>query len=258
MKPYIPTSLHSHIRSHSVFVFEVGGDGFGSGVLVNIANRVFVLSAEHVIRGDIDINLGIVPHQSRFTILNKWSDEESDIGFLELDPFEVNIRLSQYSAPFSVHRKILAEIPSNRTRLALCGFPRGEAKEVDGVKQVPVTFITVALLAYELWTSQLKSKYDPKKRLVIPYGEKWGGPFVDGNKIPRNPISPFGLSGCGLWHFDPETQDSDKPVYSLIGIQHSTVSSEGVLVCTPLDELIDRFSNHYGINIASDSNGGAA
>ncbi len=251
MKPYTPTSLHLHIRSHSVFIFEVDRDRTGSGVLVRIANRIFVLSAEHVIQGNVDINLGIIPHQSRFTILNKWTDKESDIGFLELDPFEVNVRLSQYSAPFSVHQKIKAEIPANQTRLALCGFPRGESSNVDGVDHVPVTFITVAILSFELWPDRLKSMYDPKKRLIIPYGDKWGGPFVDGNKEPRDPISPFGLSGCGLWHFDPTTENSDKPVYSLVGIQHATVPAQQVLICTPLDELLYRLTSHFNIAIPS-------
>lgn len=241
--------MHRHIRSHSVFVYEVGGENFGSGVLIKIADRIFVLSAAHVIRADIDINLGIIPHQSRFSILNKWSNDETDVGFLELSPTEVQLRLSEYSAPYPVGMKKAQPIPSKRTTLALCGFPSGEASHTSRGREIPATYITVALLAFEQWPEDLQSRFDPKKTFVIPYGEKWGGPFVDGNKQPREPISPFGMSGCGLWYYDPSTENADKPIYALVGIQHSYNRRHQVLVGTLIDQLIDKLSQHYNLEI---------
>ena len=232
-----------------MFVYQVGGDTFGSGVLVKIGERIFVFSAAHVIEGDIDINLGIIPHQSRFSILTKWSDQETDIGFLELNPSEVQLRLSEVSAPYAVGMKKAQAIPSKQTTLALCGFPSGEASETNRGREIPATYITVAILAFEHWPDDLKTRYDPKKTFVIPYGDKWGGSFVDGNKRPREPISPFGISGCGLWYYDPTTENSEKPMYALVGIQHSYNRQLQVLIGTLMDPLIERVSQHYNLTI---------
>ncbi|MBI3585680.1 MAG: hypothetical protein HY088_00945 [Ignavibacteriales bacterium] len=253
MIPDIPTSLSNLIKSHSVFIYEVGTSNFGSGVLIKIADRIFVLSAAHVIKADVDINLGIVPHESRFSILNKWCDPELDIGFMELSPFEANVRQSKYSAPFSTGSMKQGTIVSKRTTLALCGFPSGEASETNRGVEVPATFVAVAILAPEQWPNDLKSQLDPKKKFLIPYGEKSGAQFFDGYKNPRGQVVPFGMSGCGLWYFNPEIKNLDKPAYSLVGIQHGYYRHHQVLVGTLVPEVLNRISMHYGIRIPIDS-----
>lgn len=157
MNTFTPTKVQRRIRSHSVFVYNVGKHDFGSGVLVEIASRVFVLSAAHVIKGDVDVNLGIIPHESRFKILDKWTDEETDTGFLELSPFEVKLRLSQYSAPFPVGAIKAHTLRSRTTTLALCGFPGGESSQTDRGHEIPLVYVAVGLLAHEQWPASIFS-----------------------------------------------------------------------------------------------------
>lgn len=248
--PYVPTSLHRHIRSHSVFVFCNGGKNNGSGVLIEIANRIFVLSAEHVIKDDVDINLGILPHQSKFEIIDKWSDQETDIGFLELNRSEVQLRLSEYSEAFPVRLIKPQAIQSWKTTLALCGFPWSEGSETHRGREIPVVYITVPMIPVEKWPGVLRDRFDPKKAFVVAYGPKWGGSFTDGNKNPIDPISPHGLSGCGLWYFDLTTEHFEKPVYALCGVQHTYFPDYQVLVGALIDPLVIQIAEHCGINLS--------
>jgi hypothetical protein len=247
MQPFNPTIIQSRIRSHSVFVYRVGKGGFGSGVLIEIQGRLFVLSAAHVIEGEIDVNLGIIPHESRFEILDKWTDEDTDTGFLELKPFEVHLRLSQFTAPFPVGSIKAHSFRSRTTTLALCGFPGGESSETDRGHEIPLVYLAVGVLAPEQWPTDIASRYDPKTTFLVPYGPRWGNSFLDGNKNPRGPVSPFGMSGCGLWYFDRDNQNAEPPWYALGGIQHSYSEQEQVLLGTLVDELVRKVASHCGI-----------
>jgi hypothetical protein len=256
MTPYTPTRLHKCIRSHSVFVFRVGDGSFGSGVIIEFAQRNFVVSAAHVIKGDVDISLGILPHQSRFRILDKWTDDTSDIGFMELSPPEVKLRLSQYSLVFPVGSLKAHGVQSRRTTLALCGFPSDEAEITERGREIPATYLTVAILALEQWPKSISDRFDSSFTFVVPFGPKWGS-ILDGNELPRDWVVPFGMSGSGLWLFDASTEDAAKPVYSLGGIQHSWNKHEQVLLGTWVHHLIDRIAAHCGIVLPNEDNGSA-
>jgi hypothetical protein len=247
MEPFTPTLVQQRIRAHSVFVYQLGSGGFGSGVLVELQNRIFVLSAAHVIEGDVDVNLGIIPHESRFKIIDKWINKDTDTGFLELSASEVNLRLSQFSAPFPVGGIKAHTFKSRSTTLALCGFPAGESIQTERGREVHLFYLAVGVIAPEQWPADIAGRYDPNKTFLVSYGPRWGNSFVDGNKVDRAPVSPFGMSGCGLWYYDRDNQNAEPPWYALGGIQHSYSEREQVLLGTLVDELIREVARHCGI-----------
>ncbi len=243
------SALNRRIRSHSVFVYDVDQTGHGSGVLIELAKRIFVLSAHHVIEGDVDINLGIVPHQSRFTVLEKWTDAETDIGFLELKASEVHFRMSEYSAAFPVGPRKAHSIPSKKTTFALCGFPDSMSRETPRGREFLLTYVAVSILAPEQWPADFATRHDPSMTFLIPYGEKRSAKFFDADGNQSEPVKPRGMSGCGLWHYDTTSQDDDKPRYSLAGILHHYDPIYQVLVGTLIDPLIFKIAAHCGIQL---------
>ncbi|MEX1138042.1 MAG: hypothetical protein WEF53_01690 [Bacteroidota bacterium] len=249
MTPPFP-NLQKRIRSHSVAILNAETREIGSGVLIGLEGRVFVLSAAHVLEGSIDVNLGIIPHVTPFTILKRWTDSVLDIGYLELKPSEVELRLSEISAIYGVAiRRLQANIPTSKASIALCGFPSANSSETERGIEVLLTFIKVALLNPKNWPSVYKEKLDSNRHFVIRYGEKRGSRFMDGDGKIIQPMKPYGLSGSGVWFFNPDSEQTDNPAYALLGIQHTYDSTYEILYGTFLDDLIQRICDDYGISI---------
>jgi hypothetical protein len=87
------------------------------------------------------------------------------------------------------------------------------------------------------------------KTFLIPYGEKRSSRFYDADGNETEAVKPRGMSGCGLWHFDPTSQEVEKPQYSLAGILHHHESRYQVLVGTLIDPLILKIADHCGIRL---------
>lgn len=247
---YVPTNLHKRIRSHSVFIVDRDSKEMGSGVLVSLRDKVFVFSAAHVIRGDIDISLGLDTPETRFTILNKWIDTDQDIGFLELKPFEVQILRVDDSVPFAIGGSKKGEIPTKKATLALCGFPVAHKEQRETHTAFPVFYQTVAILAPEQWPEPLNRKWHSDYNFLILYGPKRGARMLDVEEQPMEPADPHGLSGSGLWYFDPETELLERPTYSLVGVQHSYDEFYQVLMGTFIQKLITAISEQYGFDFS--------
>ena len=223
-KNYMPkpmTVLHRRILSHHVLLTETGTDHNGSGILVEIADRIFVLTAAHVIDTvAITINLGILGQKTPFKILNKWFDSKLDVGFLELDKFEANVMRALWINPRKLSRKQPTAITSHATSLALCGSPYELKKNTPTANQFEPIFITCPMISHSEWPLYVTTRWNSEEQFALAYGEKHSGYFLDQDNIRIAPIDPHGLSGGGVWAFDPSLEDTDDPPYSLVGIQH--------------------------------------
>jgi hypothetical protein len=222
----------------------------GSGVLIQLENRIFVLTAAHVITDNLHINLGLPFQQTPFSILHKWIDSSLDIGFIELKPFEVEMFRHDDAAPYRLKAKKETVIPERVKALVLCGYPTAFHKMEDkSVSYIPA-FVGCALLSSEYWPSSLwEYGKTSEKNFAILYGDKHAGRFYDSDKNPIDPIPPKGMSGCGLWYFDPESENADHPEYSLVGIQHSHFPQDQVVVGTFAELIVDALCNHYGFSL---------
>lgn len=252
---YTPTILHRKIRSHSVFIIDRKRNQIGFGVLVQLEDRFFVFSAEHVVSGDIEISLGLDVPNTPFTILHKWVDNERDVAFLELEPREVTFLRSEYNEPYVVHAISHAAVPVRNPRLAICGFPYAIREDKGTHIEYPVMFQKVAILEPDQWPEVYRGKFDPSANIVVIYGPKRGGTIVWLDHETTKPLDPSGFSGSGLWHCQSEDENAVNPIYSLVAILRSHDEFYQILLCTSAQFIVDAICKQYDITLSKpDSN----
>jgi hypothetical protein len=246
---YSPTKLHHKIRSHLALIFDTKDQSNGSGVLIELQGLSFILTASHVLEGDFNISLGLPQQETRFTIRNKWVDDALDVGFIELEPQEVKFLRGEYTERYVIRAQKKTSARPRETTFALCGFPFVLRDSSDRFTHYRMIFIGTPIIHAGEWPQSIVEQISPASHFLVPYGPKHKGVFVDRQKGPIDPIDPFGLSGCGLWFFDPATENSDNPTYSLVGIQHGYYRREQCLVGSYLQPIIASIQHKYGIVI---------
>ena len=127
-----PTYGDDQIRAINLFEFrrtaklvdhsdEKGG---GTGVLLAVGDRCFVITAAHVIRNDHDISIlgrdGFNSHHRGFAA--KYCDKNNDIGILEV-PANVASSLGEEHAFLSPIELYRARYPSQKTTICVLGYP---------------------------------------------------------------------------------------------------------------------------------------
>lgn len=235
------------IRSHLVLLFDNKSGESGSGVLVSINDHIFVLTASHVLFKNLHANLGLPFQTTPFSILNKWFNEDLDIGFIELKPFEVDILSIDNSRPFYIGKKNKTIIYAKDVSTAICGYPSEHRFQKENRVGFIPAFLGCRLLIPGNWPRIVKDHGKTgEKNIVIPFGKKHGGTFFDINNEPLNSIEPKGLSGCGIWYFIPSDKNSSEPRYALLGILTSYFRQSQVIVGTALEPLIEELNKKYG------------
>jgi hypothetical protein len=239
------SNLQKKIRSHLALLYDREEGSVGSGILVRAASRIFVLTAAHVLFDHLQINLGLPWQRSPLTILDQWTDPSLDIAFIELKPFEVEMLRHDNHQPYVVHKKVKTYVQHMKKTLVLCGYPAHLHTHTDnGVAFTPL-FLVCVLLGPDDWPSFLKERKDPTCNFAVPCGPKYGVHFRDEQKqIMR--LYPKGMSGCGLWLYDPQTEHTESASYSLLGILHSHFPQDELLVGTFADRIFDVLNERYG------------
>ena len=240
--------LHERILSHTALLIEKGSRSNGSGVLVKIADKIFVLTAAHVIDQDnFTVNLGLEEQQTPFSIVHQWEEKDLDLGYIELKPFEVEMLRADFITPYRLTPPRVLDIPPRQINLEICGFPTMLTQKRGASVNYQPAFITSSLLDQSEWPPFVAERKDPEYNFVLLYGEKQIGQFRDfqGNRIGA--IHPHGLSGCGIWYVD--TTKSQDPTYRLIGIQHSFFATHHLVAGTYVAPLIERIIHHYGLKL---------
>jgi hypothetical protein len=239
------------ILSHSVLVYDRRTNQNGSGVLVDLGGRVFVLTAAHVVEdGDILISMGFPGQQEPFSILNRETDSGLDLGFLELSPFEVELRRGNHIQPYKIRGQQQQSARSLATTFALCGFPTEHIIADGNVRKPTPVLVWCALMHRSQWPQFIVDRgKTPEDNFVVLYGARDGRSFFDPDGKEIHPFSPYGMSGCGLWYFDPSAQSVDQALYSLVGVQTSYVKAEKLLIGTFVDKIVNRISSRYQISL---------
>lgn len=243
--------LQEKIRSHLALLYDPETCETGSGVLIKIKNKVFILTAAHVISENIKINLGLPWQRLSFSILNCWRDESLDISFLELNPFEVEILRVDEVATYNIAAKISTEIKHGIPAFAICGYPTVLQRAVNenSTKCTPV-FLGCKIVMPEHWPTFLNERgKSSQNNIALAYGGKFGGAFFDPKGKQLEFISPKGLSGCGIWYYDPEKKDAEIPLYGLVAIQHSFFPQNHLIVGSFVKPIIRAICTRYGFSL---------
>lgn len=245
---YQITNLHKKILGHTVLLFNPRTEENGSGVLVQIFDKIFVLTASHIVEdSEMQVNLGLKLKDTKFTILNKWIDKNIDVGFIELKPFEVDMLRIDLISPYKILAKQETEVFPRLSTLALCGFPNVQKKKYDGLVEYSPILLTCAMMHSSEWSDFIKGRKNPKENFVLFYGNQHNGEFRTPEGMPMEAIKPYGLSGGGVWYIDRSTENSETPFYSFLGVQTSYVKGDQVLIGSFVESIVDRIAREYNI-----------
>ena len=97
--------LPKSIRSHLVLLYDPENYEIGSGILIKIKEYVFILTTSHVLFNNLHINLGSRWQETTLTIVDKWINKDLDIGFVRLNPFELEILKTNEVKTFEIGKK---------------------------------------------------------------------------------------------------------------------------------------------------------
>ena len=86
-------------------------------------------------------------------------------------------------------------------------------------------------------------------RTVIPFGPQHKGEFTNRNGLKIHDPDPRGFSGAGVWYLDKESEDSDAPQYSLVGIQRAWDRRKKVLYVSKVETLVNLICRDYNITV---------
>lgn len=244
--------LVQKIRAHLVLLYDSTTPVNASGVLIEMNNHIFVLTAAHVLNNfnELNINLGLDFQKTNPEIINSWYNLELDIGFVELKAFDVNILKIDKAVPFQLNRKKANSINVQIPNIAICGYPFVNQTKFENKTGFTPVFFKCVLLHPDKWPQELSMiNISKKNRVAVPYGPKHLGGFYDSKGNLLDKIEPYGMSGCGIWYYSEFDSDIENPSYSLLGIQSSYVKSSQVLIGSLIEPLIDEIIRKYGFEL---------
>lgn len=243
---YIPTVLHKKILSHTIFIFNRETKSLGSGIFIEYQNSPYVFTVEHLLENsnldEIFIHLGI---DSFKYILKKqlvFRDKQLDLAIFRLDEFESEILRGHQTILFKIQKKEHKKF-SKDYRIAVCGFPNELAKyyESGNIKSSETYFFTTTPLEMEEWPIDIaESDKNVNTNILLKYGKRPTGKIINQYKEEITaPFKPFGMSGGGIWLYETETENDEKPAYALIGIQTGVYPRSEILVGTFINNIIE-------------------
>lgn len=183
----------------TVFIMSTCNDVIGSGTTINIANRLFIASAGHVIEqlGSLSVNiLSRTLEEGRVVkVIDSGSKGEPyDIGYIEILPSELP-KIFKNALSFSEIQQN-DDVYSNGAPIVFCGYPEDWSK-MDRttspyvLKTTSFTFST-RIVEPERWPSEWRR--DIHLAIDLNPSENVD---LKGNKVTRP--HPEGMSGGGFW-----------------------------------------------------------
>lgn len=249
---YVPTNFHRALQSHSVVLLNKRTLHVATGILLQHNERFLILTVAHFLEDvppdELLIHLGISGQRYPMKKERVWTNKSLDLAYILLNTFEAQLFQNKL-VPLVVRHTSNRNIANNTVRCALCGYPSSMAnfKDDSNIVVAETLLVTTTPLTSEQWPSGIKeSGKDPKVHFLLKYGPKQAGKFLNREGDPMTPIPPFGLSGAGVWVYDPSTENSTRPDYSLFGIQTGFFESEQLLVGTIIEPLFKQIQSDFG------------
>jgi len=230
-------------------------DPNASGVLLNILENYFLITAGHVIENNDPENIGIMI-KDKFFILNgiikyvKPTESEQadkiDIAIWKLDNQVASDLKEKYSFlpldKIDINHKLDSE-----PRYLILGYPWKNTK-LDKVKMKiigpPLTFLSNLSNPNEY----KRLKYESHSNLLLNYRQKKVRNFKSGT-IQQN-VSPEGISGCGVWYIPHFlTQPYITPEFKLVGQIIEQNKEKTILIATRIHIVTEVIRRDFGINL---------
>jgi len=256
---YKKTSLHQVLQTHTVILLNKETKEIGTGVLIQHGSWYMVLTAEHILNDThpdlLLIHLGISGQRYPMKKERIWRDTSRDLAYIQLNSFEVQTFINRL-LPIKLGSERARDTAREQLRCAVCGYPDSMAyfDESTQTKMAESILITTIAIPSEKWPVGIRENgKDPASNFILTYGSKQGGRFRNQEGEEITPPSPYGLSGAGVWVYDPKTEDNERPDYALFGVQTGIYVKEQVLVGSFVKPLLDRIREDFPIG-GGDSN----
>jgi hypothetical protein len=250
-KHYAKSQLNAKISSHLVYIKNEVDPSFGTGVLLDIGGKRFVLTAYHVIEGarpeDLFINLGI-PYKSTLTKKKVvYENKELDFALIELDAFESEIMRDKIE-PYKVASKGMLGNHPEFDRSAFCGYP---AIRHEGDPNYPLrpswSVFEIVPLHVDHWPEEVKPIVNPDWFYILDFNPNRTPGFLDHDgkvATSQDMMELHGMSGGPLWLLERKSAFTDKPVYALYGILVQYWTKAKVWQFTRVDVIFELLEKH--------------
>jgi hypothetical protein len=239
------------IANHLALIINRENDELGTGLFAEIEKRRFVITAQHVLDGAADdqiyINLGIERQEHIFKKLNRWTNPDLDLAFLELDYHESEIMRDKIEPFVMRFKRTLGETP-NFNGIAICGYPRTGWKRVRNY--LTADSFTIALqkpLDFDLWPQRAKEIFNPNEFFMVSLKEEHCGyKILDENGKTPEGIDPHGMSGSPVWLFNASKVNDDQPDYAFWGIYTGYLKEDpSILKATFINKIVENIEQQY-------------
>jgi len=222
----------------------------GSGVLIRICNRTFLLTAAHVAdfksEGSIMIpgrdwfmSPGGCYHTMNLPVSGNRADDKLDAAFVCLDDdFAANLHSSHRVLG---HQDLsLEEEPVRRYYYVFAGFPWRKGKVTNG--SIATAFKTIESAEIQ------KSEYEAlglnrSQHIVIQFNRK--RVFQESRQLVEVFPSPSGMSGGGVYVWSEEALKAWPVRLPLVGIANEFIPDKGLLIATRLHVYIRGILQFY-------------
>lgn len=228
---------------------------YGSGVLISVAERYFMVTAAHVLAEDYNNTFIILPDKElqlggklHFTPMpesGKREDDMIDLAVMELDP-KVVIEILEYFRFITLDNIEISHKIQEPQHYLSVGYP-GDKTEIikDEIKAVPFVYLTEAVYDFDYVSSDMI----PQSHIAV----KFDG-FITSESNPEVHAAPNlgGISGSGLWvirHMFTPNSPTSKQLVGIVIKYIITEKNQTAVIATRMDVVTEFIRQHFNVDI---------
>jgi len=219
-----------------------------SGVLLQVGDEHFILTASHDLKAIVDNNIylyvgwcedQLVPVPIPDAVFHTSEEHSRDVAVVKLSP-DSSKKILSSAKPISL-RSVGRECTDEPAFYLVSGYPREWLRVFpDRIESAPLNYLC---RIYEGDALPLeKFEYDSKLHLLLELSR-------DGKKITSADDTPIpsksgikGISGCGVWRivgYSPNAMKDWQPEQvSLVGIEHRYWEKQGAVAATRIQHVL--------------------
>lgn len=237
-----------------IIINENKPEHIGSGILLNIKDNIFILTAAHVIdekKEDILLiptTKGLIKFEgiiTNFEVPNNESREDDiiDIAFLKFDSswsydFDLNLK------PINIENINITDKSYETDIYSYIGYPYRKSKIKEGMFIGDLYQYTGGYISDNDFD---KSYFNKETNIVINFNRK-KVKDINNNMFPL----PHGISGGGIFVHPKDKKQNPEQKLKLVGICHTYLENKNIMIGTSINFLISsllQFNPHLCYDI---------